>query len=153
MTEALREDELATWGAFLNAHASVVDVIERELTSEKKLPLRSYDVLVALSEAPDKKRRMHELAEHVVLSRSGLTRLVDRLERDGFLKRDICGTDRRGAYAVLTAKGEKALDAARPIYARGIAEHFAKYLDDEEVRAIGSALSRVDGEARRKPEA
>ena len=142
-TLGLTEPRLAAWRAFLNAHATLIDVLERELAAAECLPLSSYDVLLALAEAPDPRRRMHELASAVVLSRSGLTRLVDRLEAEGLLRREACPTDRRGAFAVLTADGLAALRRAWPIYARGIAEHFARHLDDAEARTLTEALERV----------
>ena len=139
----LDESRLAAWRAFLNAHAAVIGLIEREMAQAGQLPLSSYDVLVALSEAPEKRLRMHELADRVVLSRSGLSRLVDRLETEGLLARERCGADRRGAYAVLTREGREALREAWPVYARGIREHFASILSDPEVETLTAALNRV----------
>lgn len=149
MTQILGEHELAAWRAFINAHASVIDRIEQELAEAGQLPLISYDVLVALAESPERRLRMNDLARKVVvLSRSGVTRLVDRLEAEGLLRRERTAVDRRGAYAVITPKGLDALDRARPVYARGIAEHFARYLDDAEVSTLTSALERIDEAAR-----
>jgi DNA-binding MarR family transcriptional regulator len=85
----------------------------------------------------------------VVLSRSGVTRLADRLEADGLLRRERTVEDRRGAYAVITDKGLEALDRARPVYARGIARHFACFLNEAEVRTLTAALERIDAAARR----
>ncbi len=152
MHENLNEKQLAAWRAFLNAHAAVIGLIERELAEAGRLPLSSYDVLVALSETPGKRLRMHELADRVVLSRSGLSRLVDRLETDGLLARERCGADRRGAYAVLTQQGREALREAWPVYARGIREHFASVLTDPEVDTLTAALGRVSAAARRAKE-
>lgn len=143
MTEKIDEFHLAAWRAFLNTHAIVIDRIERELAEAGHIPLSSYDVLLALAEAPERRLRMHELAEAVVLSRSGLTRLVDRLEREGLLARERCGTDRRGAYAVLTPDGLAALRRTWPVYAQGIIKHFARHLTDEEVRVLTSALGCI----------
>ncbi len=109
-----------------------------------------HDVLLALYEAPDHRLRMHELARAIVLSRSGLTRLVDRLEAEGLLFRERSGTDRRGAYAVLTDAGLAALRQTWPVYAHGIAEHFACYLSDEEVRTLIEVFQRVMAGAREK---
>jgi DNA-binding MarR family transcriptional regulator len=143
------EFQLAVWRAFINAHASVVDRIEAELAEAGQLPLTSYDVLVALAEAPDHRLRMNDLARKVVvLSRSGVTRLADRLEAEGLLRRERTAEDRRGAYAVLSENGRAALRRAWPIYARGIVEHFTRFLSDEEVRTLTSALERIDAAAR-----
>jgi DNA-binding MarR family transcriptional regulator len=149
MSEIIDEFHLAAWRAFINAHAAVIDRIEGELTRNGQLPLTSYDVLVALAEAEDQRLRMNDLANKVVvLSRSGVTRLVDRLEREGLLRRERTLEDRRGAYAVLTDEGQQALERARPVYARGIVEYFARHLSNSEVRTITSALARIDAEAR-----
>ena len=137
------ELRLAAWRAFLNAHASVVAAIERELAAGGFVPLTWYDVLVALWEAPEHRLRLHELARAVVLSRSGLTRLVDRLEGAGLLRREPCADDRRGAYAVLTLDGEATLRRTWPVYARGIVAHFARHLSDDEARTLAEALGRV----------
>ncbi len=148
MTEKIDEFHLAAWRGFLNAHAAVIDHIERELAAAGCIPLSSYDVLVALSEATDNRLRMAELANRVVLSRSGLTRLVDRLEKDGLLARDRCGTDRRGAFAVLTEAGKETLRQAWPIYAQGIQKYFTSLLDDTEVKVLSKALGRISEAAR-----
>lgn len=143
MTEKIAEFQLAAWRAFLNAHAAVIDRIEDALAEAKQLPLSSYDVLLTLVEAPDNRLRMHEIADAVVLSRSGLTRLIDRLEANGLLIRERSSTDRRGAYAVLTEKGREAVRKAWPVYAQGISEHFTTLLNDEEIRVLTVALERI----------
>ncbi len=148
MAEKIDEFHLAAWRAFLNAHAAVVSLIEHELTASDLLPLSSYDVLIALVEAPGHRLRMHELAEAVVLSRSGLTRLVDRLEREGLLVREHAATDRRGAYAVLTPAGFQAIRRTWPKYAQGIIRHFTSHLSDEETRILTEALERILAMAR-----
>jgi DNA-binding MarR family transcriptional regulator len=141
--EPLSELHLAAWRAFLKAHATVVDRIDHDLAAEQRLSLSSYDVLIELYEAPDRRLRMHELAQRVVLSRSGLTRLVDRLEAEGLLTRDRCGTDRRGAYAVITEQGVAALRKAWPVYARGISYYFARWLSQEEAQIFAAAFERL----------
>jgi DNA-binding MarR family transcriptional regulator len=151
VNEILDEFRLTAWRTFISAHASVIDRIEEELAEAGQLPLTSYDVLLALAEAPDRRLRMNDLARKVVvLSRSGVTRLADRLEAEGLLCRERTADDRRGAYAVLTTKGREALRHAWPIYARGIVEHFSRFLSDEEVRTLTSALQRVDAAARQR---
>ena len=139
----LDERRLAAWRALLNAHAAAVRAIERDLASGAYIPLTWYDVLVALSEAPGERARMHELADRVVLSRSGLTRLVDRLEAAGLVRREASTTDRRGAFAVLTEEGKATLLCTWPAYARGIAAHFARYLSGEEADLVARVLERV----------
>ena len=139
----LSEQHLAAWRTFLKAHAMIIDLIEHDLVAAKRPPLSTYDVLIELYEAPEHRLRMHELAERVVLSRSGLTRLVDRLEKEGLLTRDRCGTDRRGAYAVITGQGIEALQQTWPIYAKGIAQYFAQWLTLEEAQLLESAFERI----------
>lgn len=149
MKEKIEENRLAAWRAFLTAHAAVLHLIEEDLVRAQRLPLSSYDVLFALSEAPEHRLRMHEIAERVVLSRSGLTRLIDRLEKDGLLYRERSGEDRRGAYAVLSDKGLEGLRQAWPIYARGIQKNFASLMSDEEASILTRVFTRVGEEARR----
>jgi DNA-binding MarR family transcriptional regulator len=147
MGKELDETRLTAWRAFLNAHAAAVGAIERELAAADCISLTWYDVLVALWEAPQHRLRLHELAQTVVLSRSGLTRLVDRLEAAGLLRREACADDRRGAYAVLTDDGRAAQLRAWPIYARGIVTHFADHLSDEDAMVLTEALGRVSAAA------
>src|SRR5437764_597351 len=140
--EFLSEQHLAAWRSFLKAHATIIDRIDHNLVAAQRPPLSSYDVLIELYEAPGHRLRMHELAERVVLSRSGLTRLVDRLEAEGLLTRDRSVADRRGAYAVITERGIAALRQTWPIYAQGITEYFAQSLTLEEAQILESALGR-----------
>src|ERR1700738_3934142 len=128
----LEPSRLGAWRSFLTAHAALINQIERELLEAGVVPLSWYDVLFALYDAPGQRLRMNELASAIVLSRSGLTRLVDRLEAEGLLTRERSASDRRGAFAVLTEKGLEAMRKAWPVYAKGIEEHFARYLSDDE---------------------
>ncbi len=143
VTERLSRQQLAAWRAFLKAHATVINQIDHDLAAAGQLPLSSYDVLIELYDAPERRLRMYELAERVVLSRSGLTRLVDRLESEGLLRRDRSGADRRGAYAVITEQGIAALRRTWPVYARGILRYFAQWLTPEEAQVMTSALERI----------
>ncbi len=133
----------ATWRALITAHATVVEKIERALLEAGLPPLGWYDVLLELSAAPGCRLRMHELARAVVLSRSGLTRLVDRLEKAGLLRREPDPSDRRGAFAVLTEEGRDMQRQMWPVYAAGIAEHFGGHVSDQEAHMLTEALSRV----------
>ena len=151
MAERIDESQLAAWRAFINAHAAVFDRLEREMAAAGQVSLTAYDVLVALLESPQRRARMHALARRLVFSRSGLTRLVDRLEAEGLVARERCGSDRRGAYAVLTEQGLVALRAAWPTYAQGIRAHFLAHLEDAELDLLTRALGRVDAAARQLP--
>ncbi len=135
--------ELAAWRTFLRAHATVLRRLEAELVAEHDLPLASYDVLVQLSEAPDRRLRMTELADRVLLSRSGLTRLADRLARDGLLQREACPSDARGTLAVLTDAGLQRLRAAWPTHLRGVAEHVTGRLSPDEVVRLAELLGKL----------
>jgi DNA-binding MarR family transcriptional regulator len=143
MDKELEPSRLVAWRSFLTAHAALINQIEHELVEAGVVPLSWYDVLFALYEAPDQRLRMNELASAIVLSRSGLTRLVDRLEAEGLLARERSVSDRRGAFAVLTEKGVEAMRKAWPVYARGIDEHFASYLNDEETRILTEVFQRI----------
>jgi DNA-binding MarR family transcriptional regulator len=136
-------ERLAVWRLLLETHAAVVDRLSRELEAESDLPLTWYDVLLQLSGAPGGRLRMRDLAEAVLLSRSGLTRLVDRMEAAGLVCREAHPSDGRGANAVLTPAGRTALRRAAPVHLRGIDFHFARHLSDEEVATLRAALDRV----------
>ncbi|HEU0103072.1 MAG TPA: MarR family transcriptional regulator [Mycobacteriales bacterium] len=142
----LSEAEQTAWRTFLRAHATLLRRLEGELSREHDLPLASYDVLVQLSEAPAGGLRMTELAERVLLSRSGLTRLVDRLVRDGLVERHPCPDDARGTVAVLTAAGGERLRSAWPTHLRGVAEHVSR-LDHDEVLTLTALLTKLVPEA------
>ena len=110
--------ELAAWRGLLRVHAALVRTLDAELDEAHALPLTHYDVLIYLRSAPGRRLRMAELADSVLLSRSGVTRLVDRLERDGLLVRDTCDSDGRGCFAVLTERGRSCSRApGRPTWA------------------------------------
>ncbi len=141
--DAAEDERLEAWREFLTAHAVLTDVLAAELQAERGLPLTWYDVLFQLSLAPGGERRMQELAGAVLLSKSGLTRLVSRMEQAGLVERRPCPTDLRGTIAALTPTGTAALRRARPVHLRGIREHFASQLSDDETRALRSAFGKV----------
>ena len=139
---------LSAWRLLLEAHATVTELLEDELVAERGLPLSRYDVLLNLAEAPDSRLRMQELSASVLLSKSGLSRLVDRMVEAGLVRRERCQDDRRGWFAVLTDQGRSALRRAAPVHLRGIQEHFAQHLEPEEVQVLTTALARVVAAAR-----
>jgi DNA-binding MarR family transcriptional regulator len=143
MPKPLSDDHLSAWRNSITAHARILDVIDRELTAAGRLPLSWYDVLIELVEAPGNRLRLHELAQKVVLSRSGLTRLVDKLEAAGFLRRQAAAEDRRGAFAVLTDKGRDAVRQAWPVYAHGIHRYFASHLTAGEAQILRDVFARM----------
>jgi DNA-binding MarR family transcriptional regulator len=135
--------ELAAWRGFLRAHADVVRGLDDELQAEHGLPLTSYEVLLYLVEAPARRLRMSELASSLLLSQSGVTRLVDRLERGGLVRRERCDSDGRGFFAVLTPAGLARFRAARPTHLAGIRSRFLDRLSDDDQRALRSAWERL----------
>jgi DNA-binding MarR family transcriptional regulator len=128
----LRGRELGAWRGFLRAHAAIAKELDTELVATHGLPLSSYEVLLVLEGAPEGRLRMSEIADSVLLSRSGVTRLVDRLEKEGMIERVSCPTDRRGLHAVLTKRGRARLLEARPTHLAGVRSAFlARFSDDE----------------------
>lgn len=134
---------MSAWRSLLEAHAAVVELLERELERECGLPLTHYEVLLRLHDAPGARMRMQELARSVLLSKSGLSRVVDRMVAAGLVCREQSLTDRRGYFAVLTERGRTALRRAAPVHLRGIEEHFASHLDEAEAEVLAAALGRV----------
>jgi DNA-binding MarR family transcriptional regulator len=134
---------LDAWRAFLRAHAVLTDTLDRELQAERDLPLAWYDVLLNLVEADGHQLRMRDLADRVMLSRSGLTRLVDRMATAGLVSRRPDPDDRRGTLACLTDAGMQTLRRAAPVHLRGVEEHFARHLRDDEVPVVRAAFERI----------
>jgi DNA-binding MarR family transcriptional regulator len=135
--------ELGAWRGMLRVHSALVKALDAELLAAHGLPLSSYEVLINLDAAPDHRRRMSELADSVLLSRSGMTRLVDRLERDGLLERDQCTDDGRGWFAVLTERGAEVLASARATHLAGIRERFLQHFDEAELQRLAVGWDRV----------
>jgi DNA-binding MarR family transcriptional regulator len=142
-TGALDDRELRAWRGLLRVHASLSKALDQRLEREHGLPLTSYEVLLYLAEAEGQKMRMCDLASSVILSRSGLTRLVDRLEREGLLVRESCASDARGAFAKLTPAGHEKLAAARATQLAGVRSLFLDHLTPEELDVLGDVWARV----------
>jgi DNA-binding MarR family transcriptional regulator len=138
-----RDPRLAAWATFLRAHARVTRLLERELHDEQRMALADYDVLIQLANTDARRLRMGELADRLLLSRSGITRLVDRLEREGFVERATCESDRRGQWAQLTERGYTRLRDATPVHLRGVAEHFIDRIPADELDELQQTLARV----------
>lgn len=126
--DRVEPDELESWRTFLRAHARISRTLEAELLADQRISLAAYDVLVQLVEAPDQRLRMTELADSVLLSRSGVTRLVDRLERDGLVARSRVVADGRGVVATLTEAGFRRLRVATKTHLNGVKRHFVDVL-------------------------
>lgn len=139
----LTREELGAWRGLLRVHAGMTKALDAELLREHGLPLSSYEVLLFLADAPGGRLRMSELADGVLLSRSGLTRLVDRMERDGLLRRERCEDDARGYHAAITGKGRALFDRARRTHLDGVRERFLSHLSREELRTLGALWEKV----------
>jgi DNA-binding MarR family transcriptional regulator len=135
--------ELHAWRSFLRAHAAVVRRLEADLLQSHGMPLGVYDVLVQLVEAPERRLRMTDLASKVLLSRSGLTRLVDRMVRDDYLRREPDPADARGVLAVMTDAGYDRLRAASPTHLDGISRYVVDRLAPTALAAWGSASATL----------
>lgn len=141
--DGLAPDELGAWRGLIQVHAELVRELDAELVAAHGLPLSSYEVLLSLERAPDRRLRMAELADGVRLSRSGMTRLVDRLERDGLLERDGCPDDARGRYAVLTDKGAEVLRQASATHVAGVRRRFLGHFEASELRVLSEWWRRL----------
>ena len=127
----------------LRVHSDMTRVLDAELTHRHGLPLTSYEVLLFLADSPDGRMRMSELADSVLLSRSGLTRLVDRLARDGLLKREQCEEDARGYFAAITDRGRALFTEARRTHLAGVRERFLSRFSRDDLRTLGELWEKV----------
>ena len=144
---ALLDDrELGAWKGFLRTHQRIVALLDAELTQRHGISLASYEVLMQLADAPGGRLRMSTVADGLLLSRSGLTRLIDRLERRGLVGREPCEDDARGMYAVLSAAGRERIDAARPDHLAGVRRQFLGLLGVAEQEDLGELWRRIDAE-------
>lgn len=138
-----RGSGVATWTVFLRANTVLTRRLGQELETRTGLPFAWYDVLVQLVLAPERRLRMAQLAENVMLSRSGLTRLIDRLEDEQLVRREPDPEDARGTYTVLTSAGLTRLRAAAPVHLAGIQQHFLSHFTDAELAVLRDLLGRL----------
>jgi DNA-binding MarR family transcriptional regulator len=139
----LAPEEHAAWGAFLRSHATILRELDDELQAEHQLALGDYDVLVNLAQAPGRRMRMCDLADAVVMSRSGLTRRVERLEGAGLVRRAKSGRDGRTVEAALTEAGLERLREANLTHLAGVQDRFLRHFSPEDLRRLGGLLARV----------
>jgi DNA-binding MarR family transcriptional regulator len=137
-------ERLAVWRSFLEAHAAITRTLADELEAERALPLNWYDVLLTLHEAGGR-LRMQDLAGRILVNRSSLTRVIDRMSEAGYVEREPSLEDGRGQYAVLTRDGRDTLRRAAPTHLRGVQEHFAQYLTDSDVLALQRVFGKLAG--------
>jgi DNA-binding MarR family transcriptional regulator len=142
-TDLLSRQELGAWRGLLRVHARLTRSLDADLVREHDLPLSEYEVLLFLADSPEGGLRMSELADGVLLSRSGLTRLVDRMERDGLLRRERCPDDARGFLAIITPQGRELFDRARQTHLDGVRQLFLSHLSAEEQQMLAALWERV----------
>lgn len=141
------DPRLDVWRSFLQAHARLFRRLDDELRQEHGLSLPEYEALMHIGRAPARRLRMSQLAQQVLLSKSGVTRLVDRLVADGLIERSTCSTDARGAEAVLTPAGLERLRAAAGTHLRGIDRYFVSALTADELDTISRTMRSVSDRA------
>lgn len=135
--------ELAAWRGLLRVHSHLLRELDAEMTAGHGLTLRSYEVLVFLEDSPQARLRMSDLSRSVLLSASGVSRLVDRLERDGYVRRERCAFDGRGFYATLTAAGSRKLQDVRSTHLEGIRRLFLESFDAADLARLAGYWERV----------
>jgi DNA-binding MarR family transcriptional regulator len=140
-----RGAELDTWVRFLRAHSAIVGKLNTELVADHGLTINDFEVLLHLSWAPQQAMRRVDLASSVLLTPSGITRLLDGLERSGFVAREACATDRRVIYAKLTPAGDEKLRAARKTHLAGVYRLFVERFDADELASLAVLLGRLPG--------
>lgn len=143
MDETPTDRPLVAWVALLQAHALVLQGVEEQLLAEAGVPVTWHEVLARLSTADEHGMRMQDLARSVLLSKSGLTRLADRMEAAGLVERRACASDRRGVYVALTERGREALGRATPILERAFRSHLASHLEEGDLARLTELLHRV----------
>ncbi|MFC5997388.1 MarR family winged helix-turn-helix transcriptional regulator [Quadrisphaera sp. GCM10027208] len=143
MVRWLDAEEQRVWRAFLEADQRLWDRLSRELDERSGLSLPEYEILVRLSEVPERALRMSQLADRLVHSRSRLTHTARRMEQRGLVRREACPGDRRGVLCVMTDAGWDELVAAAPVHVEGVRSHLFDQMTPEEVAAFGSAMAKV----------
>jgi DNA-binding MarR family transcriptional regulator len=133
------------WASLMRGQALLADAVSDRLEAEAGIPLAWYEVLAVLAEAPEGALRMQDLGQSIWLSKSGLTRLCDRIEEAGYLSRQSCPTDRRGTFAVVTDAGRAKVRDARPVFARASEDLFLQHLSARERDALRSAMNKIIG--------
>jgi DNA-binding MarR family transcriptional regulator len=142
-SEPLSDRELAAWRGFLRTHARLLRHLDRELIEEQGLPTSSYEVLLRLAEAPRGSMRMKDIADSLLLSRSGLSRIVDELERKGYVTREACASDARGTEAVISRSGRSAFRKAQSSHLRSVRAVFLDKLSDKQLQQLAEVWTAV----------
>ena len=143
MTTTAEDQKLTAWRMFLATYGMTIRALEHEMLEDQGIPLTWYEILARLDATPDGRMQMKDLAECILLSRSGLTRLFDRMAAEGLVDRHPCPEDRRGTYAAITDEGRSKLNNAMPSHIQSINEHFLRYLDVFDVQALQRVMTKV----------
>ena len=143
MTRWLSENEQQSWRAWLDMSRLLPDQLSRELNDEHGLSIADYEILVQLSENPDRRIRMSDLADRTLSSRSRLTHQCDRLAKRGFITREPCTDDGRGSWAVLTPDGWEKIDGAAPDHVESVRNHFVDLLTPSEFEELGTIARKI----------
>ena len=144
-SQVLSDQALSAWVGLLRGHAALTRALNADLVTDHGLTLNDYEVLLRLSRAPERKMRRVDLAEQVLLTASGITRLLDGLQASGFVDKAACSSDARVTYAVLTGAGHEKLRSAAEVHVAGIHAMFAERYSDDEMATLAELLSRLDG--------
>lgn len=135
--------QFQAWARLLRTQKVLIEKVQKTLADADLPPLEWYDLLLELDRAEGNRLRLYDLGERIVLSRSNLTRLCDRLEKEGLISREQCAEDRRGLYATLTTKGAALRKQMWPVYKRAVEKHFARYLSENEAKLLSDLLLKV----------
>jgi DNA-binding MarR family transcriptional regulator len=143
MKRQAKETKIAAWAALIRAQQTLLERVERDLKSAQMPPLSWYDVLQELDRAADRKLRLQDIGARILLTKSNVTRLLDRLEGEGLIVREDCLTDRRGAFAVITNKGRDLRRKMWPVYEAAIGAHFAAKISEEEAKLLLALMQKL----------
>jgi DNA-binding MarR family transcriptional regulator len=138
-------ERLLPWMSFLRGHALIMRQLSADLVNEHALTINDYEVLLYLSNAPDRRMRRVDLAQSVLVTASGITRILQGLERDGFVESRTCDRDARVSYACLTESGLEKLRAARRTHLDGVSRLFLERFEDDELETLAELLARLPG--------
>ncbi|MFL6623084.1 MAG: MarR family winged helix-turn-helix transcriptional regulator [Sulfurifustaceae bacterium] len=143
MNEKLSEITLAAWARLMRAQQTLLERVEADLKKAELPPLGWYDVLIELNRADDGRLRQFEVGDKVLLSKYNVSRLLDRLEQEGLVRREACKEDRRGAHVAITREGKALLKKMWPVYERAITEYFARHLSEGETAQLAELMQRL----------
>ena len=146
----LNPTEMAAWRRYIVASRRLLEALDSDLAGHE-LSMHDYEILAQLSDAPDRRMRMSELADVAMLSRSRLSHRRKVMEKAGWVRREACPVDKRGFFAVMTPKGWKAIEAAAPDHVESVRSRFVDLLSKEDQRTIAEIFTRVEDDLRKNP--